>query len=67
MLPSMGHPSTEQTTTVRADLTLCASLELSRSTWLVTCLLPGRDRMSKYSTRRRWWRAATGRRAAFPG
>jgi transposase len=50
MLPSIDHASTEQTATVALDLTLCASLELSRSTWLVTCLLPERDKMSKYST-----------------
>ena len=50
MLPSIHHASTEQTATVRPDLTLYASLELSRATWLVTCLLPERDRMSKYST-----------------
>ena len=50
MLPSIHHASTEQTATVRPDLTLYASLELSRATWLVTCLLPEGDRMSKYST-----------------
>src|ERR1700751_1316283 len=50
MLPSIAHASTEQTATVHPDLTLYASLELSRATWLVTCLLPERDRMSKYST-----------------
>jgi len=50
MLPSIDHASTEQTAIVTLDLTLCVSLELSRSTWLVTCLLPERDRMSKYST-----------------
>jgi hypothetical protein len=50
MLPSIHHAFTEQTATVRPDLTLYASLELSRATWLVTCLLPERDRMSKYST-----------------
>src|SRR5689334_13615961 len=50
MLPSIPHASTEQTATVHSDLTLYASLELSRATWLVTCLLPERDRMSKYST-----------------
>jgi transposase len=50
MLPSTAHASPEQTETIRPDLTLYASLELSRSTWLVTCLLPERDRMSKYST-----------------
>ena len=48
MLPSIDHALNEQTATVA--LTLCASLELSRSTWLATCLLPERDRMSKYST-----------------
>ena len=50
MLPSIYHASTEQTATVRPDLTFYASLELSRATWLVTCLLPEKDRMSKYST-----------------
>ena len=50
MLPSIRCTSTEQTATVHPDLTLYASLELSRSTWLVTCLLPERNRMSKYST-----------------
>jgi hypothetical protein len=50
MLPSIRRISTEQTSTVQPDLTLYASLELSRSTWLVTCLLPERNRMSKYST-----------------
>jgi hypothetical protein len=49
MLPSIHHASTEQTTTARPNLTLYASLELSRATWLVTCVLPERDRMSKYS------------------
>jgi transposase len=50
MLPSIRRISTEQTAAVRIDLTLYASLELSRATWLVTCLLPDRNRMSKYST-----------------
>jgi hypothetical protein len=50
MLPSIHHASTEQTATVHPDPTLYASLELSRSTWLVTCLLSENDRMSKYST-----------------
>jgi hypothetical protein len=50
MLPSIRHISTEQTATVQPDLALYASLELSRSTWLITCLLPDRNRMSKYST-----------------
>jgi hypothetical protein len=50
MLPNIHHASTEQTASDRPDLTLCASLELSRATWLVTCLLPERDRMPKYST-----------------
>src|SRR5207244_8873466 len=50
MLPSIHHASTEQTASDRPDLTLYASLELSRATWLLTCLLPERDRMSKYST-----------------
>src|SRR6201984_3333795 len=50
MLPSIAHASTEQTATVHPDPTLYASLELSRATWLVTCMLPERDRMSKYST-----------------
>jgi transposase len=50
MLPDIPHASTEQTATVHPDLTLYASLELSRATWLVTCVLPERDRMSKLST-----------------
>jgi transposase len=50
MLPSIHHAPTEQTEIVGSDLTLYASLELSRATWLVTCLLPQRDRMSKFST-----------------
>ena len=50
MLPSIHHASTEQTASASPDLTLYASLELSRTTWLLTCLLPERDRMSKYST-----------------
>ena len=40
MLPSIDHASTEQTATATLDLRLCVSLELSRSTWVVTCLLP---------------------------
>src|ERR1700747_1873647 len=44
MLPSIAHASTEQTATVHPDLTLYASLELSRATWLVTCLSPERGR-----------------------
>ena len=50
MLPSIRNASPERTATVRPDLTLYASLELSRATWLVTCLLPETERMSKYST-----------------
>jgi transposase len=42
--------SASKTAAVHPDLTLYASLELSRSTWLITCLLPESDRMSKYST-----------------
>jgi transposase len=48
--PQYPPCSTEQTATVRPDLTLYASLELNRATWLVTCLSPERDRVSKYST-----------------
>ena len=50
MLPSIHHAFSEQTAAVHPDLTLYASLELSRSTWLITWLLPESDRMSKYST-----------------
>jgi hypothetical protein len=50
MLPSIHHASTEQTASDSPDLTLYASLELSRATWLLTCLLPERHRMSRYST-----------------
>ena len=50
MLPSIHHASTEQTASNSSDLALYASLELSRATWLLTYLVPERDRMSKYST-----------------
>jgi transposase len=50
MLPSIHPTSTEQPATAHSDLVLYASLELSRSTWLITCLLPDRDKVSKYST-----------------
>src|SRR6201997_3796418 len=50
MLPSVHNASSEQTAAVHPDSTLYASLELSRSTWLVTCLSPEGNRMSKYST-----------------
>src|SRR5438552_2519747 len=50
MLPSVHHANTEQTASDSPDLTFYASLELSRATWLVTCLLPERDKTSKYST-----------------
>lgn len=50
MLPSPHHAPTEQTPTVGPDLTLYASLELSRAKWLITCLLPERDRLLKYWT-----------------
>jgi transposase len=50
MLPSIHHAFSEQTAAVHPDLTLYASLELSRSTWLITWLLPESDGMSKYST-----------------
>jgi len=35
MLPSIHHASTEQIASDSPDLTLYASLELSRATWLV--------------------------------
>ena len=49
MLPSIDHALNEQTATGRSDA-LCVAGTGGRSTWLVTCLLPERDRMSKYST-----------------
>jgi hypothetical protein len=59
MLPSIHNASTEQTATVRPDLTLYASLELSRAT--MACHLPiarkGPD-VEVFDARRRWWRAA---------
>jgi transposase len=36
--------------TTSNEMTLCASLELSRATWLVTVLSPGSQKMSKFST-----------------
>jgi hypothetical protein len=33
------------------ETTLCASLELSRKTWLLTVLAPGIQKVSKFSTR----------------
>jgi transposase len=50
MSPSTRHIAARQTTIEHPDLTLYASLELSRATWLVTSLAPGSDRMSKHST-----------------
>lgn len=50
MLPSIHSVPIEQTPTAGPELTLYASLELSRAKWLVTCLLSERDRMSKYWT-----------------
>src|ERR1700750_2059476 len=44
MLPPRRGPTTT------SETTLFVSLELSRSTWLLTVLLPGSPRMSKYST-----------------
>ena len=43
----------EASTTIRTDLgAIFVSLELSRSTWLITSLSPGgRDKMSKHSVR----------------
>jgi hypothetical protein len=42
MLPSVHHASTEQTAGDSPDLTLYASLELSRATWLVEVFDTGR-------------------------
>jgi transposase len=50
MSPSTRHIAARQTTIQHPDLTLYASLELSRASWLVTSLAPGSDRMSKHST-----------------
>jgi len=59
MLPSVHHANTEQTASDSPDLTFYASLELSRATWLVTCLFArkGQD-VEVFDTGRRWWRAA---------
>jgi transposase len=47
-MSSTGDPS--QPTTARpAPASIFASLELSRSRWLVTVMMPGGDKMSKYS------------------
>jgi transposase len=50
MSPITHHIAARQTAIQHPDLTLYASLELSRATWLVTSLAPGSDRMSKHST-----------------
>jgi transposase len=46
---STDHPS--QTATQANNAMLAISLELSRSTWLVTALLPGREKMSQHSVK----------------
>jgi hypothetical protein len=43
-------PPTSSTPVQACAAALCASLELSHSTWLITALLPGSARMSKYSS-----------------
>ncbi len=45
---TMSDLATSETTGNEA--TLCASLELSHMTWLLTVLMPGTDRMSKFLT-----------------
>src|SRR3712207_7408347 len=47
-MSSTGDPS-QPTTTRPAPASIFASLELSRSRWLVTIMMPGGDKMSKYS------------------
>jgi len=49
------HPTSQQSTRplpsrCNQDATLYVSLELSHSTWLLTSLSPGSERMSKYSS-----------------
>jgi len=48
MLANIEHPD-DQATTRRDDGAILLSLELSRSLWLVTALLPGRQKLSKHS------------------
>ena len=43
-------PPTSSTPVQACAAALCVSLELSHSTWLITALLPGSARMSKYSS-----------------
>jgi transposase len=50
MLPTSRQPTRHPTHRQGHDAMLYASLELSHSTWLVTSLSPGRERISKYSS-----------------
>ena len=50
MHPTSRRPTHSASGRQDHDVTLYASLELSHSTWLVTALLPGSERMSKYSS-----------------
>ena len=53
MLPSIHHASTEQTASESPDLTLYASLELSRATWHLPVARKGQD-VEVFDTGRRW-------------
>ena len=44
---STDHPTSHA---APSETTLCASLELSHKTWLLTVLSPGTQKMSKFST-----------------
>ena len=46
---SSTEDSSQPTTAYPAPASIFASLELSRSRWLVTVMMPGGDKMSKYS------------------
>jgi transposase len=50
MHPTANHPPEELPLSQPQQATLHVSLELSRSTWLVTSLAPGSKKMSKHTT-----------------
>ena len=45
---SMDHPCETRTAIRSDDAAICISLELSRSSWLITSLLPGGGKMSRH-------------------
>lgn len=49
-MPAMTMPAAELPSAIRVDLgAIFVSLEPSKSTWLVTALAPGSEKMSRYN------------------